>query len=410
MAVYSVSQIARYLKDSMEQDSLLGDLWISGEISNLSQSGAGHFYFTLKDANTSLRCVMFRPAQGGGDQLSNGIAVIAHGRISFYEARGETQLYVDIVQPEGVGELQLKLEQLKLKLEQEGLFEPTRKRPLPAFPRRIGLVTSPTGAVLHDIQNVVQRRYPLAELVLAPTPVQGDGAVAGIVEAFQVLNDEGDIDVIIMARGGGSLEELWAFNEEPVAHAIYSSHAPVISGIGHETDFTIADLVADQRAPTPSAAAELAVPDGKQLAATLSAFGQALEDGVYRHLSTYSENMEELRTRLLNRAPDVVTPRLRIDDMLKASSAYLSRYLELRRERLEGLGMRLSTLSPEGVLERGYAIVQREEGQEVVRSVSQVSGGDGLRVTVSDGAFGAKVTPKPGGRQEKKGTKAYSSR
>ena len=409
MAVYSVSQIARYLKDSLERDSLLGDAWISGEISNLSQSGAGHFYFTLKDANSSLRCVMFRPAQGGGDQLSNGTAVIAHGRISFYEARGETQLYVDIVQPEGVGVLQLKLEQLKLKLEQEGLFEPSRKRPLPAFPRRIGLVTSPTGAVLHDIQNVVQRRYPLAELVLAPTPVQGDGAVAGIVEAFQALNDEDDIDVIIMARGGGSLEELWAFNEELVAHAIYSSHAPVISGIGHETDFTIADLVADQRAPTPSAAAELAVPDGKQLAATLSAFGQALEAGVYWHLSTYSENIEAMRTRLLSRAPDVVTPRLRIDDMLKASSAHLNRYLGIKRERLQGLGMRLSTLSPSGVLERGYAIVQREDAQEVVRSVSQVSEGDGLRVTVSDGAFGAKVTPKPGGRQEKRAKSALAN-
>jgi len=403
LAVYSVSEIAKYLKEALERDSHLGDLWISGEVSNFTRSGAGHLYFTIKDAASSLRCVMFRPAQGG-ELLSNGIAVIAHGRVSFYEARGETQLYVDIVQPEGVGELQLKLEQLKLKLEQEGLFELSRKRHLPAFPRRIGLVTSPTGAVLHDIQNVVQRRYPLAELMLAPTPVQGDGAIDGILEAFQVLNEVEDIDVIIVARGGGSLEELWAFNEESVAHAIFASRAPVVSGIGHETDFTIADMVADHRAPTPSAAAELVVPDGRQLAASIAASFQSLEAEVWRQLSTRIEDLDRMRTRLLGRAPDVSSPRLRIDDLLQEATRHLKGYLELKKERTNSLEMRLSTLSPLGVLDRGYAIVQRGGNQEVVHHVSQVLEDDNLWITVADGVFRASATPSQSKAKKRKVT------
>ena len=395
MPVYGVSQVTRYLKDSLERDSLLGDLWVSGEVSNLSQSGAGHLYFTLKDATNSLRCVMFRPAQGG-DLLSSGAAVLAHGRISFYEVRGDLQFYVDIVQPEGVGELHLKLEQLKLKLESEGLFEPSRKRSLPTFPQCIGVVTSPTGAVFHDIQNVLSRRYPLVELLLAPTPVQGDGAVAGIVEAFQVLDEEDDIDLVILARGGGSLEDLWPFNEEAVARAIYASRAPVISGVGHETDSTIADMVADVRAPTPSVAAELAVPDREQLADRLLAFEQSMVNTVSRHFSDVSEELRVLCTRLQTRAPDLVTLRLRIDDMLRSSSAYLGQYLGLRQERLKGLEMRLTALSPGGVLGRGYAIVQRQETGDVVRKAGEVSPGDAIGVTVSDGRFEAEVTQPTG--------------
>ncbi len=392
MPVYSVSQITRYIKDSLERDSLLRDLWISGEVSNLSRSGAGNVYFTLKDDAGALRCVMFRPARGA-DLLSNGASVLAHGRLSFYEVRGDIQFYADIVQPEGVGELHLLLEQLKLKLEKEGLFEPSRKRPLPAFPRRIGVVTSPTGAILHDIQNVLRRRYPLVELALAPTKVQGDGAAEGIVEALQVLNDEADMDVIILARGGGSLEELQPFNEESVAYAIYRSRVPVISGVGHETDVTIADLVADHRAPTPSAAAELAVPDRSQLAAQVLASEQSLAASMSRRLTQLYAELERLYRRLSGRAPDVAPLRLRIDDMLRASTAYIGRYLDLKRERLEGLEMRLSALSPLGVLSRGYAIVQKEAGQEVVRRVDQVREGDAIQVTVSDGSFGAEVTP-----------------
>ncbi|MSQ41366.1 MAG: exodeoxyribonuclease VII large subunit, partial [Dehalococcoidia bacterium] len=266
MPVYAVSQITAYLQASLESDDFLRDVWISGEVSNLSASGAGHMYFTLKDNAGQLRCVMFR-SQRGREFLEKGAAVLAHGAISFYQTRGDLQFYVDLVQPAGVGELTLKLEQLKVKLQEEGLFEPSRKRSLPPFPHKIAVVTSPTGAVWHDIQNVIRRRYPLVELALAPTPVQGGQAAERIVEALQTVNQESDVDVVIIARGGGSLEELWPFNEEVVARAIYASRIPVVSGVGHETDVTIADLVADLRAPTPSAAAELVVPDKRQLQA-----------------------------------------------------------------------------------------------------------------------------------------------
>lgn len=400
MAVYSVSQISRYLKESLERDSLLRDLWISGEVSNLSRSGAGHYYFTLKDQTGALRCVMFKPARGA-ELLTNGAAVLVHGKVSFYEARGDIQVYADIVQPEGVGEIHLRLEQLKLKLEKEGLFEPSRKRQLPAFPRRLGVVTSPTGAVFHDIQNVVRRRFPLVELVLAPTPVQGNEAADGIVEAFQVLSEEDGIDVIIVARGGGSLEELMPFNEEKVAYAVFRSKAPVISGVGHETDFTICDMVADVRAPTPSAAAELAVPDRRQLLANVLNWEQTLYSIVSDRLSEMSGQWQNLYERLQDSAPDIAERRLRIDDMLRDSMAYVLRYVNTRQEQLSNLGLRLNVLSPTSVLSRGYAIVEKGDGAgEVVRKVAQVSAGDSIKVTVSDGSFGAEVV-KP--QQQKNG-------
>ena len=236
MAVYSVSQVIGYLGDVLAQDALLQDLWIRGEVANLARPGSGHSYFTLRDSSGTLRCVMFRRARGA-ELLSNGAAVVAHGRVSIYGVRGELQLIADIVQPEGVGELQMRLEQLKLKLETEGLFEPSRKRPLPAFPRKVGAVTSPTGAVWQDIQTVIGWRYPLVELLLAPTAVQGELAAQGIVDAFDALNEVPDVDTVIVARGGGSLEDLWPFNEEAVARAIFSSRAPVISAIARRSTF-----------------------------------------------------------------------------------------------------------------------------------------------------------------------------
>ena len=275
MSVYAVSQVVSYMNELLAYDDVLQDIWIEGEIPQVTISAAGHAYFTLLDGNNSLRCVMFRNARGM-EHLQDGAAIIAHGRMSIYEARGDLQLVVDIAQPEGVGELQLKLEQLTHKLEQEGLFDPSRKRPIPEFPRRVGVITSETGAVWHDIQTVTARRYPLVELVLAPTLVQGDRAAAGIVEAFRAMNSEPGIDMVIVARGGGSMEDLWPFNEEAVARAVFSSQAPVISAVGHETDHTICDLVADLRAPTPSAAAELAVPDRAELALRIASGHQTL--------------------------------------------------------------------------------------------------------------------------------------
>ena len=390
MPVYSVSQVTHYLRDTLEANSLLRDLWVRGEVSNLSSSGAGHFYFTLKDSTSQIRCVMFRPAHGG-EHLSNGGAALAHGRVSLYEVRGALQLYVDVVQPEGVGELALELERLRVKLETEGLFLESRKRPLPPFPQRIGVVTSPSGSVWHDIQNVIQRRYPLVELSLAPTPVQGDGAAPGIVEAFDVLNREEDIDVIIVARGGGSLEELWPLNEEAVARAIYASRVPVISAIGHETDYTIADMVADCRAPTPSAAAELAVPDREDLEEYLYSHRRRLFQRISADLASYSQEADQMVWRLERHVPDISTWRQRVDDLSHTYLSTLDSYISLRRERVKALELRLASLSPEGVLARGYAVVQRQDNSELVTSVDHVKSGDDVDITVKDGSFQGRV-------------------
>ena len=390
MAIYSVSQVSSYLRDRLEYDALLQDIWVSGEVANLSRPGSGHTYFTLREANSLLRCVMFRSALGA-QRLDSGAAVIAHGRISLYEARGDLQLIVDLVQPEGVGELQLQLLQLKLKLENEGLFEPSRKRGLPKFPRRIGVVTSPSGAVWQDIQTVIGRRYPLVELLLAPTPVQGMVAAPGIVEALQAFNEEPNVDAVILARGGGSLEDLWPFNDEAVARAIYASRSPVVSAVGHETDFTIADLVADHRAPTPSAAAEMVVPDKMELATAILVAEQALTASVSGHRSLKSASLERLELRLLRSLPDLDSLRLRIDDLLKSAAIKLKHKLEVRAERFDGLELRLESLSPKDTLRRGYAIVQRREDSTVVDHSAQVGVGDFVQITLSKGKLEAEV-------------------
>ena len=390
MPIYSVGQVTRYLKESLEADPVLGDLWVRGEVSNLFNSAAGHYYFTLKDAAGQLKCVMFRPATGG-ENLSNGGAVITHGRVSLYEVRGDLQLYVDMVQPEGLGERHLELERLKARLEAEGLFHPSRKRPLPEFPRRIGVVTSPFGSVWHDIQNVIARRYPLAELALAPSPVQGEGAAAAIAEALETVDREEDVDVVIVARGGGSLEELWPFNEEVVARAIYASRAPVVSAVGHETDHTIADLVADARAPTPSAAAEMVAPDRDELRERVRTQVNALSMRLSNALDASVRDVEQSVWRLRRSAPDATTWRQRLDDLSTASSRSLRAYLEVRGVRVRGLESRLSSLSPANVLSRGYAMVRLQDTGETVMSVAQVTDGDDIEVRVGDGAFAART-------------------
>ncbi len=391
MAVYTVSQVAEYLRDSLESDYFLANLWVSGEASNLSRSAAGHLYFTIKDSESQLRCVMFRPTREA-DRLKDGTSLIVHGRISIYPVRGELQMYVDLVQPAGTGELHLRLERLKAQLEEEGLFEPSRKRNLPPFPTKIGVVTSPSGAVLHDIATVVQRRYPLAELVVSPTSVQGEQAALDIADALNELNRLQEIDVIIVARGGGSLEELWAFNEEPVARAIYASRAPVVSAVGHETDVTIADLVADLRAPTPSAAAEMVVPD---MAGLLGQVKEWQNDilAVARRISFEKQrDLDSLVQRLNSRGPQVQDKQQRLDELTQSLSRSLWVTLNLSRERFQGLEQQLRALDPNSVLERGYAIVQRSDQGALVKSVGQVEKDDELKVRVSDGSFNARVS------------------
>ena len=395
MPVYSVSDLTGYLRGILERDALLQDLWVGGEVANLARPASGHSYFTLRDAAASLRAVMFKSAYGA-ELLSNGEAVVTHGHVSMYEVRGEVQLVVDFVQPEGVGELQLRLEELRLRLEAEGLFEPSRKRPLPEFPQRVGVVTSPSGAVWRDIQNVAARRYPLVELVLAPTAVQGDAAVAGIVEAMDALNRLEDIDIVIVARGGGSLEDLWPFNEEAVARAVYASRSPVISGVGHETDFTITDMVADHRAPTPSAAAEMAVPDRLELASRLLDFEQDLTAGVFGHLRSKRDSLPQLLPRLRRSRPDLDSLRIRIDDLLAGAAKSLSRLARPGAERVEGMRMRLESLSPQGTLRRGYAIVQTAACPAAVVDAARLKAGEEVLVTLARGGFEAEVTSTHG--------------
>ena len=389
MKVYSVTEVTGYLRELLEADNLLIDLWISGEVSNLSQSAAGHLYFTLKDEASQLRCVHFRQERLA-TELGNGTAVVAHGRISIYEVAGALQFYVDLVQPEGVGILHLEFERLKAQLEEEGLFDTARKRQIPAFPRRIGVVTSPTGAVFSDIANIIGRRYPLAELILSPTPVQGDGAADGIVQAFDALNHSQGLDLVILARGGGSLEELWAFNEEKVARAVFASKAPVISGVGHDTDFTIVDFVADLRAPTPSAAAELAVPYRSELKVRIQSQQKALVTALLAEVSQRRSKLEYMANRIKSLSPDVDRYRQRIDELTRVTSMHLMSILSISKEKLRSQQMQLGTLSPMATLSRGYAQVQHSG--EVVSRVGQVQRGDVVDVRVSDGEFRGRVT------------------
>jgi len=337
---------------------------------------------------------MWRGVAQAQDHLpTGGDLVLAHGRVGVYEAGGRYQLYVDIIQPAGVGNLYLEFERLKTRLEGEGLFAPERKRPLPFFPRRIGVVTSPTAAALRDIINVLSRRYPLAEVLLAPTQVQGDAAPPQIVAALKALNEREDVDVIIVARGGGSLEDLWAFNDEQVARAVADSRLPVICGVGHETDFSLADFAADVRAPTPSAAAELAVPDQAELCAQVMGLVAALATTLGGAIEGHRWRLAEQTRALKHLSPSaqLVQARQRVDDLLSRAEATMRHALTLRRERLSGLIGQLEGVSPLGTLERGYAIVCHRETGGVVRSVEQVAPGDALAVRVSDGEFGTKV-------------------
>ncbi len=387
-AVFTVSQVTGHLRGALESDPFLADLWVVGEVSNLRPSAAGHHYFTLKDNNASLNCVLFR-GQRGADLLAHGKAVRVHGRMSFYEPRGSVDFMVDRALPEGEGALAQELERLKARLEQEGLFAESRKRSLPRFPRVIGVVTSPTGAAWQDIQNVIRRRYPLAALLLAPTLVQGGDAAPAIAASLARLDGNGPADVIIVARGGGSLEDLWPFNEEQVARAIFRSNAPVVSGVGHETDFTIADYVADRRAPTPSAAAELVVPDRAVLGQTIAALTERSHRATLRVLQTGRAEVGSLAGRLEAGLPDLNYRRRQVDDLADAIGG--SRHNSLRLSRLEvtGLVSRLRALDPAATLRRGFAIVQRQADGQLVAETGHAAAGDALTITVSDGAIAA---------------------
>ena len=388
MQVYAVRQIATHLRELVESDLFLSDLWISGEVSNLRRYPSGHFYFSMKDADAALSCVLFK-RDNKGFQFEDGDAIVAHGRISFYEARGNLQCIVDFVQPEGVGALQAEFERLKARLQEEGLFDEGRKRALPRFPRRIGVATSPAGAVFHDICQVMERRWPLAEIALAPTAVQGPEAVPGIVAAIAALNEEPDIDIIIVARGGGSLEDLWAFNDEAVARAIFGSQRPVVSGVGHETDTTIADLVADLRAPTPSAAAELIAPDRTEVSVRLSIAAGTLLSHVQRLTDDGHTGVGAAVARIERGAPDVSRQRQATDELTRSAQATVEGLVRGFQKGLHGFQLALRSLDPYATLQRGYALVQRDG--HVVDTVAGTKVGERLNVRVRDGDFPVRV-------------------
>jgi exodeoxyribonuclease VII large subunit len=392
--VWTVSELTCYIKDLLELDPELGDVRLEGEISNFTRAASGHLYFTLKDAGAAISCVMWRSDAGRLDwQPEHGVAVLARGRISLYMPRGNYQLVVDELQPAGVGDLHARFEQLRDRLRAEGLFDPERKRALPDFPRVVGIVTSPQAAALRDVLNVLRRRYPLVYVLLAPSLVQGDQAPPQIVAALQDLDARDEIDLILLVRGGGSLEELWAFNNESVARAIAACRRPVVSGVGHETDFTIADFVADLRAPTPSAAAELVVPDLADLQQRLATSRERLVQGMDRLLAQMRQDLREQArsVRRLSPRARVDTHRQQVDDLLRRASNALAHRLDLHRSGLAGMEARVAALSPLATLERGYAIVRQAGTGELVRSTGQVRAGDQLAIRVQDGEFGAVV-------------------
>jgi len=396
--VWTVSQLTSHVQGLLEDHPPFRDIWLTGEISNLTRSSAGHVYFTLKDSRAALSCVMWRSAAGLLPwQPQQGDAALAHGHISVYAARGAYQLYVDRLQPAGRGDLHARFEALRDRLKAEGLFEAELKRPCPPFPRVVGIVTSPQAAALRDVLHVLRRRYPLVQVLLAPTLVQGDQAPAQIVAALRALDARDDVDVILLARGGGSLEELWAFNDEALARAIAASRHPVISGVGHETDFTIADFVADLRAPTPSAAAEMAVPDQAELRQRIGDRVAQLRGGLAQQLGRAMRDLAQQQRALQRLSPQgrIDTDRQRVDDAVRRAERALAHRLALHRSALGGASARLLVLSPAATLERGYAIVRSRDQGVVVRSVDQVQAGEELAVQVQDGEFGAVVGGEP---------------
>ena len=397
MAVHSVSDVNRYLKDLLAGEPLLQGISVRGEISNFKQYPSGHCYFTLKDTNSALKCVMFRSrAQYLRFLPQNGMQVVAGGSIAVYERDGVYQLYVDSLIPEGTGDLALAFEQLKEKLAAEGLFDPARKQPLPTFPKKIGVVTSSAGAVLRDIYRVSKRRWPGIQLVLYPVQVQGEGAAEQIARGIDFFAEEYAVDVIIAGRGGGSMEDLWAFNEEPVVRAIAACPVPLISAVGHETDFTLADFAADVRAATPSQAAELAVPDRSEVMRQVENLTGQLTRQVQRELALRRQRLEGLLNSRVMREPQsmLAERRQRLDFLLAGLQRTAKVELQSKQHKLGLILNRLAAINPAAVMGRGYGIVTKQD--KLVSSIQTVEIDDELQLTFTDGHVQAKVLAKIG--------------
>lgn len=396
--VLTVSELNSYIKRMLDNDLLLSGVWIKGEISNFKNHTSGHMYMTLKDESGAIRAVMFK---GSAMRLKfvpeDGMKVIAFGRVSVFESAGQYQLYIEAMQPDGVGALYVAFEQLKEKLEKEGLFSEQYKKAIPAFPSKIGVVTSPTGAAIRDILNVLKRRYDFANVVICPVLVQGEGSAEQIANAISYANRENLADVLIVGRGGGSIEDLWAFNEEIVARAIFASEIPVISAVGHETDFTISDFVADMRAPTPSAAAEISVPSKPELLAYLGGAKSRMQYVMQTRLEKERQNLNQLSAKLSVESVmhSYDQKRLIIDNKLKTIQQITERKIASLREQFSKNAASLNSLSPLGVLGRGFSVTKSLDGK-TVKSVKNVNCGDGILTVLLDGEVYSTVTGKKG--------------
>ncbi|HVM98013.1 MAG TPA: exodeoxyribonuclease VII large subunit [Candidatus Acidoferrales bacterium] len=388
--IWTVSQLNRVIRDTL--DAEIDDVWVAGEISTLRVPASGHFYFALKDKRCEIAAVMFRSA----NQLlpfrpAEGMEVIVRGRISIYEARGNLQLYVEAMEPRGVGSLQLALEQLKQRLAAEGLFELERKRPLPFMPATVGIVTALGGAAIHDMLVVLRQRMPQVNILLRPVRVQGREAPPDIVQAFRDLGERSDVEVIIVGRGGGSVEDLWAFNDERVARAIAACRVPVVSAVGHEIDVTIADLVADCRAPTPTAAAALVVPNRLELQAAVETLARQLQAGVLRRIDQQRQTLNARARHLRDPRLALKTLRLRIDELAERAQRAVLANGRAARQSLRRCSERLNALSPLAVLDRGYSIARRLDDRSVVRDPAQTQHEDLLELLLARGTLRVRV-------------------
>jgi exodeoxyribonuclease VII large subunit len=389
--ILRVTDLNRRVRSLLDADGVLADVWVEGEISQPSFPPSGHCFFTLKDANSQIKAALFR------DQLArvvvpprHGMQVIVHGRVRAYEPQGVYQLYVESITPAGAGDLHAKYEELRAKLAASGLFDDDRKRPVPRWPRRIGVVTSPVGAVWRDIGNVLRRRYPLAHVVLSPSVVQGAASAPAIVVALKRMYAQADVDTIILARGGGSLEDLWGFNDERVVRTVADSPVPIIVGVGHESDVTLCDFAADLRAPTPSAAAELATPDGTQLPTILGRLRERATTGLLGRAVERRRFLDSEARALTRLAPDIGSARQRAADLLDRGGRVLDDRLERRRMQLASVADALRALSPAATLERGYAVARTADGR-ILRDPTGVAAGEALHVTVAGGTVDTRV-------------------
>jgi exodeoxyribonuclease VII large subunit len=388
--ILTVTQLTAQIKNLLE--GAFPEVWVEGELSNLSIPQSGHAYFTLKDEHAQVRAVMFRSSlRFLKFTLQHGIQVLCRGRVSVYDPRGEYQLILDYIEPKGVGALQLAFEQLKARLDKEGLFDLDRKKPLPLLPRRIGIITSPTGAAIRDMLRVIKRRHPRMNILLYPVPVQGIDAAPALVEAIRYFNSEKSVDVMIIGRGGGSLEDLWAFNEEPVARAIAASNIPLISAVGHETDYTISDFVADLRAPTPSAAAEMVVESEERFRDTIHALEARLIGRMEQMIETARASLRE-NIRLLGdpgrRLEQVVQ---RVDELVRRMALGLRQHVRRDRAQLTALTAGLDHLNPLGILSRGYSITRTMPEGVILKDAAAVMPGDLISTRLHEGEVLSRV-------------------